>query len=117
MKEKFIKVCSYIFAIAINFKIVYAADISEELYNINDNKLFSAGTYVACWLIYAGIVAAVIMLMIKGIKYITSSPEGKGEVKKEIIPWFVGIVLLFSINTILQFIANFSQENINNLTI
>lgn len=59
------------------------------------------------WLLqWGGIMAAVIIAMFVGIKYITSSPEGKAEVKKTLTIYIAGIVLLLSASTIVGFIYN-----------
>ena len=57
------------------------------------------------------------MLMVKGIKFIISSPEGKAQAQKELIPWAIGVVILFAMSTILNFIVDFAQNNINNINI
>ena len=50
--------------------------------------------------------AAVIMLMILGIKYITASPEGKAEVKKSAVIYVIGAILVFAAGAVLQLIRN-----------
>lgn len=53
---------------------------------------------------YVGFVAAVIVAMYLGITYITKSPEGKAEIKKQ-LPLFVGgIAILVFASTIVGFI-------------
>lgn len=49
---------------------------------------------------WAGIVAAVAIAMFIGIKYITSSPEGKAELKKTLLFYVAGIVILLSASAI-----------------
>ena len=49
---------------------------------------------------WAGIVAAVGVAMFIGIKYITSSPDGKAEVKKTLLIYVGGIVILLSASAI-----------------
>lgn len=90
----------------------------SQIYNLNsNNRILNAGSKVTAYIIYAGIIISVVVLMQKGMKFITASPEGKAEVKKEIIPWVIGLVLLLSINIVIQFVADFSQEHVNTLTI
>lgn len=55
---------------------------------------------------WAGIIIAVIIAMFVGIKFITSSPEGKAEVKKTALFYVGGIVLLLAASTIVRVIAN-----------
>ena len=55
---------------------------------------------------WGGIVAAVIVAMFIGIKYITSAPDGKAEIKKTIGYYIAGIVLLLSASGIVTVIQN-----------
>ena len=47
-----------------------------------------------------GIVIAVVILMIIGIKYMMGSAEEKAEYKKTMIPYIVGAILIFAASTI-----------------
>ena len=47
-----------------------------------------------------GIVVAVIILMILGIKYMLGSVEEKADYKKAIIPYLIGMFLLVSVTTL-----------------
>lgn len=58
---------------------------------------------------WGGIILAVIIAMFIGIKFITSSPEGKAEVKKTAIFYVAGIVILLAASTIVSVIANSIQ--------
>ena len=55
---------------------------------------------------WAGIVAAVAIAMFIGIKYITSSPEGKAELKKTLLFYVAGIVILLSASAIVTAIQS-----------
>ena len=50
------------------------------------------------------VVAAVIIIMIIGVKYILGSVEEKAEYKKTFMPLIIGIVLVVSATTIASFI-------------
>lgn len=119
MKKSFVKILLILILVIIVFGICNCchADSIDNIYNFNSNEdsIVNAGMIIVKYIIYAGVIVSVIVLMIKGIKYIIAAPEGKAEIKKEIVPWFIGVVLLFSIQVILQAIINFSIENINNL--
>ncbi len=56
--------------------------------------------------------AAVIMLMMLGIKYVTSSPEGKAEVKKSAVIYVIGAVLVFAAGTVLTVIQNMANTTV-----
>lgn len=55
---------------------------------------------------WGGIIIAVVIAMFIGIKYITSSPEGKAEVKKTAMYYVGGIILLLAASTIVTVIGN-----------
>ena len=56
-----------------------------------------------------GVVVAVVILMILGIKYMMGSAEEKAEYKKTMIPYIVGAVLIFGATTIANAIYNFAN--------
>lgn len=56
------------------------------------------------------IAVAVIMLIVLAIKYISSSPEGKADIKKTATLYVVGAVLLFGATGILEVVKKFATE-------
>lgn len=56
----------------------------------------------------AGVVIAVIILMILGIKYMMGSAEEKAEYKKTMIPYLVGAILIFAASTIANVVYQFA---------
>lgn len=123
MKRKISSIiCIVLNVVLFNYNTIYAANESNstgglnEIYNIsNNNGIFHVGSEIAGYIVYAAIVISVIVLMLKGIKFITSSPEGKADVKKELIPWTIGLIILFSMTVFLNAIKNFAMNNINTL--
>lgn len=55
---------------------------------------------------WAGIATAVAIAMFIGIKYITASPEGKAELKKTLLFYVAGIVILLSATAIVTAIQS-----------
>ena len=55
------------------------------------------------------IVAAVIIIMVLGVKFMLGSVEEKAEYKKSFMPLIVGIVLVVSATTIASFIFNMAK--------
>lgn len=55
-------------------------------------------------------ILSVILLMVMGIKYMVGSVEEKAEYKKTMLPYVIGIIMVFSITTILGIIANLSKN-------
>ncbi len=56
-----------------------------------------------------GMVIAVVVLMVLGIKYMMGSAEEKAEYKKTFIPYIVGAILLFAATGIAQMIFKFAD--------
>lgn len=52
---------------------------------------------------------AVIMLIILGVKYLAAAPAEKADIKKGMMIYVVGAILLFGASGILQLIKNFAQ--------
>ena len=50
--------------------------------------------------------AAVVMLMVLGVKFISASPDGKAEIKKSAVIYVVGALLVFSAGAILGWIKD-----------
>ena len=59
-------------------------------------------------------IVAIIMVGILGIKYMLGSVDEKSEYKKDMIPYFVGAILLFGITAIVKALQLLGQ-NINNI--
>lgn len=57
---------------------------------------------------YAGVGVSIIMLIVLAIKYMTTAPEGKAEVTKTMIPYFIGAVVLFAAGTFVGIIKTFA---------
>lgn len=71
-------------------------DLSNTMYNI---------------LFVIGIVIAVIWGLVIAIKFITGSVEEKAEVKKTLIPYVAGCVVLFGAFTIWKIVVTILQSN------
>ena len=56
------------------------------------------------------ITAAMILLLMKGVSFMQAAPEGKAEIKKQLIAIVVGGVIIFGINTIIQTIITMSTN-------
>ncbi len=101
------------------FNVVFADDIKSpvEIYNVGSNNgIVNAAVYIGGWIRYGALIAAVVVLMSKGIKFVVSAPEGKADAKKELIPWAIGVVLLFAINAIINFFSGLG-DSINYLKV
>ena len=84
----------------------YIRNSDTELIVSKANKILGVITTI-------GIVASVITLMILGVKYMMGSVEQKAEYKKSMIPYIIGIIILFSISTIVSIISTYTQNAFN----
>lgn len=75
--------------------------------NSSDSFIVKAGPVLG-FIQNAGIITAVIALAIIGLKYMITSPEGKADYKKEMIPYIVGCFILGSVSLILGILAELS---------
>ncbi len=71
-------------------------------------KIAEFGGKVADILTTAGIVVAVIVLLVLGIKYMMGSASEKAEYKKTMIPYLVGAILILGASTIVKAIFSFT---------
>lgn len=67
-----------------------------------------AGSILAIVQVIA-VATAIIMLIVLAIKYISSAPNDKAEIKKHAVIYVVGAVLLFGASGILGLIRNFAD--------
>ena len=57
-----------------------------------------------------GTIVAVVMLIVVGIKYLTSSPEGKAQYKGTMVAYVVGAILIFAASNLVRIIYNWSSN-------
>lgn len=57
-----------------------------------------------------GIIISVIIPAIVGVKYMIGSVEERAEYKKDMIPYFVGAVLIFGISIIIKIVQAFGNQ-------
>lgn len=57
-----------------------------------------------------GVGVAVIMLIVLAIKYISAAPSEKAEIKKTVVIYVTGAIVLFASSGILQIIKNFATN-------
>lgn len=61
-----------------------------------------------------GVLVAVVILLILGIKYMVGSAEEKADYKKSMIPYLVGAVLIFAASTIAGIVYDMTTALNNN---
>lgn len=65
-------------------------------------EVSNLGKIIVSILQIVGIVVAVVVLLVLGIKYMMGSAEEKAEYKKTMIPYLVGALLIFAASTIVN---------------
>lgn len=109
--KKFIKVLSIIMLVVMMLVVIGSSVSAEPTVptpsdvNINSSVTNTVNTVLGI-VKYGGIVVAVCVAMFIGVKYITASPEGKAEVKKTIMFYVGGIVILLSASAIVTAIQS-----------
>ncbi len=79
-----------------------ASGVQEDVKNIG-NQLVGIITTV-------GVVVAVIVLLVLGIKYMMGSASEKAEYKKTMIPYLVGAVLIFGASAITKVVVGLASS-------
>lgn len=94
-----------------------APDIDQTIGSIEQSpsgdtgKVTTIGGKIISIIQVVGIVVAVVVILIIGIKYMTGSVEQKAEYKKVMIPYIVGAVLLVAGTSIVKVIFNTINNN------
>ena len=116
---KKMKILSVVLIIAMMFTFAMttmsaAADIIGEMENkqtdVNDDSIIGVGASIIDIITTVGIIVAVIVLLILGIKYMMGSASEKAEYKKTMIPYLVGAVLIFGASAIAKAIVSLTES-------
>ena len=78
--------------------------------NVQTNDLTKVGNNIVTIIQVVGIVIAVIVLLVIGIKYMMGSASEKAEYKKTMIPYIVGAVLIFDGTSLVRVIYSLSTS-------
>ena len=78
--------------------------------NVQSNDLTKVGNNIVTIIQVVGIVIAVIVLLVIGIKYMMGSASEKAEYKKTMIPYIVGAVLIFAGTSLVRVIYSLSTS-------
>jgi len=125
MSKKSIKLLSIVFTIAIVLMTLtvpaFATETPTEITpgsfepDVNSatsgvSELQSAGNKIIGIIQVVGMLTAVIILMVLGIKYMMGSAEEKASYKKTMMPYLVGAVLLFAASGLAEIVYNFVSD-------
>lgn len=78
--------------------------------NVQTDDLTKVGNNIVTIIQVVGIVIAVIVLLVIGIKYMMGSASEKAEYKKTMIPYIVGAVLIFAGTSLVRVIYSLSTS-------
>lgn len=77
--------------------------------DIGTGNLTNVGANIVSIITTIGIVVAVVVLLVLGIKYMIGSASEKAEYKKTMIPYLVGAVLIFGASAIAKAVVSVSE--------
>lgn len=77
---------------------------------VSTGKIQEMGASIVTIMQTVGIVVAVVILLILGIKYMMGSAEEKAEYKKTMIPYVVGAILIFASTTIVNIVYQLANS-------
>lgn len=105
-------IATILLIISMGASVVYADGITPDklkpLYQ-GTGDIQTVGQKIMGIINTVGVVIAVVILMILGIKYMMGSAEEKAEYKKTMIPYIIGAVLIFGATTIANAVYNFAN--------
>lgn len=110
-----------VISIVVSFSGIVNADVSIDTFSksikaeqpdgLKDTTIITNPTQSILYAIQAvGIAAGVIIIAYMGVKYITSSPEGKAELKKQAYVYILGAAFLMLAPTIASAVFNLLKQ-------
>ena len=97
-------VCTSAFAVVDPTKIDATKDLGDA-----DTAITDIGSTILSAVTSVGMILAVIIIAVLGVKYMMGSTEEKAEYKKTMIPYLVGAVLVFGASAIGRAVINMGQ--------
>lgn len=74
------------------------------------DALFTLGNKVLTILQFIGGGVAIIATLLLAIRYMYSSPDDKAEIKRKLIPYIIGGVMIFGVTNLIQLAALFVKD-------
>ena len=113
MKKNTIKLISILAIIMCTIMLTgscFALDPNDVVADTSDSSgLGDIANGIATVVRNVGVIVAVVMLMVIGIKYMMGSAEEKAEYKKVMLPYFIGAILLFAAAGVAQVVISMSE--------
>lgn len=98
-----VSLTSHVFAAG---SMLNPSDLEKSIEYGDTNELTSKVGRIMGMIRNISIIAAVIVIMVIGVKYILGSVEEKAEYKKTFMPLIIGIILVVAATTIASFLFN-----------
>lgn len=115
MKKKVLFTILIVLLIAFISTTVFADEITSAMQGVNgsgNEQILLSGRKILGIVQAIGLSVAVIMIVVIAIRFMMESAEGKAEIKKNLMPYIIGAVLLFA-TSLLPSIAYMIGEQIN----
>lgn len=115
MNKKYVKILILLITILITVNVCYAGEIDTEafkgIYDGSDTaKIKVLGGEILGIVQVIAMATGVIMLIVLGIKYMVSSVEEKASIKQKLMPYIIGVFLVFAGTTFLKMIQDLTNE-------
>lgn len=107
MKKKFLSILIMTLLItALAVAPVFATGVMSQMTGDGDTgNIGEIGNNIFTIVQAVAVVVAIIMLVVLGIRYVSAPVGEKAEVKKQIVPYVVGVLFIFSAVGIIQLIS------------
>ena len=111
LKKKSVKILGIVLIVAVmlmTFGSMSFANISDGLggTDFNNQQATDLANTVLGALKWAGVAIAIGMMIFLGIKYVTSSPEGKANLKGQLGIYILGLVFILAATVIVGILEN-----------
>jgi len=92
--------------------VVFADDLTSGITSntTGTEKIKTTGSQIIGIVQVVGYIIAVVMVIFVGIKYVTSAPEGKAELKKVMLYYIIGAVLIAAAVSVTAIIYNWGTN-------
>lgn len=109
MKNKLIRILIIIFSILLLANVSLASQLPQATPPDQkiSNTISNTTNAILSTVQLVGTVVAVIMIMVIAIKYFSAAPGEKAELKKKLVVYIVGAVILFAATGIIQIVKVF----------
>ncbi len=101
-------ICMMILATSISVFAITPSDLSGASNVTGTSEIGKLGNQLVGIFQTVGVVVAVVILLVLGVKYMMGSAEEKSEYKKSMMPYLVGAILIFAASTVTNIVYQFA---------